>query len=330
MVSPVSYKTSFSTSDLGLSKEYSYGFNGMEKDDEHTQGKYDFGARIYDSRLGRWLAVDVLARKYSDLSTYCFVANKPIIAIDPDGKRIFFVAGAGNDAIGWNYAQRFKKVFANNGFSSFTRLNVSHDSPTLQKNGVPPLGDIKFTSEFRLKAFFPVAKYDNTLQEHTNKPLMKRAAKVDAEVYKATLEVFNAIKSKPLKDGEQLNLMGYSYGSVVQAHVALALADMGVKVDNLVLIGSPIPKDSELYKALIDNKNITNVIRHDIPKDKLSNPNSLTEFIEGGMESLGEDAPHFDLARPDNPATKDVNEATEADKKVDALAKDLKTKGVKQ
>ena len=44
---------------------YRYGFNGMEKDDEHTQGKYDFGARIYDSRLGRWLAVDPLSKRHA-------------------------------------------------------------------------------------------------------------------------------------------------------------------------------------------------------------------------------------------------------------------------
>jgi hypothetical protein len=40
---------------------YRYGFNGMGNDNEVTEnsGDYlDFGARIYDSRLGRWLALD--------------------------------------------------------------------------------------------------------------------------------------------------------------------------------------------------------------------------------------------------------------------------------
>jgi RHS repeat-associated protein len=62
----------------------------MEKDDE-VKGKgnsYDFGARMYDSRLGRWLSIDPLAAKYPDLNPYNFVANMPIIAIDPDGKEI--------------------------------------------------------------------------------------------------------------------------------------------------------------------------------------------------------------------------------------------------
>lgn len=69
---------------------YRFGFNGKEKVDEvyGHDNAYDFGARLYDPRLGRWLAVDPLFAKYPDLSPYNFVANMPTIAIDPDGKDI--------------------------------------------------------------------------------------------------------------------------------------------------------------------------------------------------------------------------------------------------
>ena len=42
--------------------KYKYGFNGMENDDDINVdgGSYDFGGRIYDSRLGRWLSLDPL------------------------------------------------------------------------------------------------------------------------------------------------------------------------------------------------------------------------------------------------------------------------------
>jgi RHS repeat-associated protein len=68
--------------------EYKYGFNGKEKDDEINVGggSYDFGARIYDSRLGRWLSIDPLQAKYPDLSTYNFVANNPLRFQDPTGE----------------------------------------------------------------------------------------------------------------------------------------------------------------------------------------------------------------------------------------------------
>jgi RHS repeat-associated protein len=66
---------------------YRFGFNGMEKDDEFkTNGNsYDFGARIYDPRLGRFLSVDPLSKKYPELSPYQFASNNPIQFVDIDG-----------------------------------------------------------------------------------------------------------------------------------------------------------------------------------------------------------------------------------------------------
>ncbi|OYU94734.1 MAG: hypothetical protein CFE21_13665 [Bacteroidetes bacterium B1(2017)] len=67
---------------------YYFHFNGKEADNEinGTGNNYDFGARIYDARLGRWLSVDPLQAKYQWLSPYNFVANNPILYIDNDGK----------------------------------------------------------------------------------------------------------------------------------------------------------------------------------------------------------------------------------------------------
>jgi RHS repeat-associated protein len=78
--------------------DYRFGFNGMEKDNEvkGIGNSLDFGARIYDSRLGKWLATDPLQGKYPSLSPYNFVGNMPIIAIDPDGKRIYIVSSNSN------------------------------------------------------------------------------------------------------------------------------------------------------------------------------------------------------------------------------------------
>jgi RHS repeat-associated protein len=79
--------------------EYRFGFNGQEKDDEIagvTGSHLDFGARIYDSRLGRWLSLDPLMNKYPSLNPYNFVANMPTIAIDPDGNEIWIVTSRDN------------------------------------------------------------------------------------------------------------------------------------------------------------------------------------------------------------------------------------------
>ena len=71
----------------GLSDHYRYGFNGMERDDEvkGSGNSMDFGARIYDSRVGRWLSTDALGAKYPGTSPYGFVRNNPVWRIDPDG-----------------------------------------------------------------------------------------------------------------------------------------------------------------------------------------------------------------------------------------------------
>ncbi len=46
---------------------------------------YDFGARIYDARVGRFLSVDPLTKEYPELTPYQFAGNMPIWAIDLDG-----------------------------------------------------------------------------------------------------------------------------------------------------------------------------------------------------------------------------------------------------
>ncbi len=67
--------------------QYRYGFNGKEKDNEiEGEGNiYDYGFRIYSSRLGRFLSVDPLSDKYPWYTPYQFAGNKPIWCVDLDG-----------------------------------------------------------------------------------------------------------------------------------------------------------------------------------------------------------------------------------------------------
>jgi RHS repeat-associated protein len=66
---------------------YRYGFNGKENDDEAygDDNQQDYGMRIYDPRLGRFLSVDPIAAQYPMLSSYQFASNSPVQAIDLDG-----------------------------------------------------------------------------------------------------------------------------------------------------------------------------------------------------------------------------------------------------
>ncbi len=60
----------------------------MEKDDEVKGGgnSYDFGARMYDSRVGRFLSRDPREKDFPFLSVFCYAANDPIRNIDFNGE----------------------------------------------------------------------------------------------------------------------------------------------------------------------------------------------------------------------------------------------------
>jgi RHS repeat-associated protein len=69
-----------------VSGNYRYSFNGKEKEGEIEEGDVDFGARIYDSKLGRWKSVDPCAKKYPHLSPYHGIGNNPICFVDVKGR----------------------------------------------------------------------------------------------------------------------------------------------------------------------------------------------------------------------------------------------------
>jgi RHS repeat-associated protein len=66
---------------------YRFGFNGKENDNE-VKGEgdqQDYGMRIYDPRMGRFLSVDPLTKNYPMLTPYQFASNRPIDGNDLDG-----------------------------------------------------------------------------------------------------------------------------------------------------------------------------------------------------------------------------------------------------
>ena len=64
---------------------YRYGFNGKENDKDISVGGQDYGMRIYDTRIGKFLSVDPLTKSYPFYTPYQFAGNKPVLANDLDG-----------------------------------------------------------------------------------------------------------------------------------------------------------------------------------------------------------------------------------------------------
>jgi RHS repeat-associated protein len=100
---------------------YRYGFNGMEKENAVNEDGYDFGARLYNSWNGKWMAVDPLFKIYPSISNYAAMGNNPIYFIDVDGRRILIhYKTADNKNAYFEYKPGIKPVDNN-----FVRLAVA-------------------------------------------------------------------------------------------------------------------------------------------------------------------------------------------------------------
>ncbi|ANQ51906.1 hypothetical protein MY04_4571 [Flammeovirga sp. MY04] len=66
---------------------YRYGFNGKENDTDLSSSQLiqDYGFRVYNPVIGKFLSVDPLMKSYPELTPYQFASNMPIFAIDLDG-----------------------------------------------------------------------------------------------------------------------------------------------------------------------------------------------------------------------------------------------------
>jgi len=66
---------------------YRYAFNGKLHDDDiyGKDNSYDYGMRMYDPRLGRFMSTDPLFKKFPMLSPYQYASDNPIRYIDMDG-----------------------------------------------------------------------------------------------------------------------------------------------------------------------------------------------------------------------------------------------------
>ncbi len=74
-------------------KDYQFGFNGKENDNDVKGvegGQQDYGMRIYDPRLGRFLSVDPLQTDYPELTPYQFASNSPVANVDLDGLESYY------------------------------------------------------------------------------------------------------------------------------------------------------------------------------------------------------------------------------------------------
>ncbi len=77
------YNNVVSSNGNNSAKKYKY--NGKELQDELGLNWYDYGARNFDSALGRWISLDPVSEFYFEASPFSYGNNNPILYIDPNG-----------------------------------------------------------------------------------------------------------------------------------------------------------------------------------------------------------------------------------------------------
>ena len=93
---------------------YGFGFNRKLKDDEimGNSDSYDFGARIYDARIGKWLSMDPKSNKYPDVTPFSFCANSPLVFVDDKGDTLRVSTKSGTFLLhNWTCIFFLKKVY---------------------------------------------------------------------------------------------------------------------------------------------------------------------------------------------------------------------------
>ncbi|MET3045668.1 RHS repeat domain-containing protein [Flavobacterium covae] len=182
-----------------------YLFNGKELDRETNLTYY--GARYLDMKTSLWLNIDPLAEKYPNISPYVYCFNNPINAIDPDGRKILFVNGHYNSALGWligssspykdywgkGFGEAAQKFF--NDYSSLKNYNYINGSSSYG-------GDQSGADREQLGYDYAVANYHLLIEG--------------------------------LAEGEAFQMVTHSEGGAYGAGIARYLIEKGHKVENVV------------------------------------------------------------------------------------------------
>ncbi len=170
---------------------YRYGFNGKEKDNEGLGGggsTYDYGFRIYNPALGRFLSVDPLSEDYPWYTPYQFAGNKPIEAIDLDGLEEFFIREIeqGNE---WILSVRLTRK--DKGKNTFQNVSIDGDPVGVIQPITP---ELKIYTD-KVKKYFEDEKKDGAIFSRKTPVINKSDAKdIENKKTRPTAEAKSASK----------------------------------------------------------------------------------------------------------------------------------------
>ncbi len=229
------------------SSAYRYGFNGKEEETDGTADNYDFGARIYDGRLGRWLAVDPEMQELPDLSPYIHCYSSPIVYLDNNGNWGIFgaIIGAAAEIGG--------QLLSGKNLNTIDWTDVSVSAVQGCFGG--PLVSMARAWKYGTK-FYKVAK--------ATYKVYKNVDKVDGwEIYKASFDngKFNGIQESMMNYlvAKGANAFSKRYGSRLLKYVQGKVADKAKQT--IARKAAQTRAVNDLMKATVNNESKSLIIQ---------------------------------------------------------------------
>ena len=129
-----------------------YKYNGKELDRKGGLDWYDYGARMYDAALGRFMKTDRFSEKYVSLSPYQYGANNPVNNIDVNGDSLLLNKTS--------VAEAMLAIY--NGLEDGTNLKMKFNNGVLDPTSIE--AHAKVTSDFFLQDLYEIATNEKLVE----------------------------------------------------------------------------------------------------------------------------------------------------------------------
>ena len=129
-----------------------YKYNGKELDRKGGLDWYDYGARMYDAALGRFMKTDRFSEKYVSLSPYQYGANNPVNNIDVNGDSLLLNKTS--------VAEAMLAIYS--GLEDGTNLKMKFNNGVLDPTSIE--AHAKVTSDFFLQDLYEIATNEKMVE----------------------------------------------------------------------------------------------------------------------------------------------------------------------
>lgn len=212
-----SYRSGRTETEVSLKR---YKYVGKEQDDE--TGLYYYGARYYAAWICRFVSVDPLADDFQSVNPYNYVLNMPIIAVDPDGKKVVLASKKEAKAISIDLNKIYKSKYKKDGaFSVKERIRSSK----VRTNDWSLTDPSTWSNIFSEPEYKTVEKRDYEIVTNDSFDFnTDKYTKALSEVINSKIEIKVDIISDSKRGGKEGFLKGYG-GGYITSPTSFILSD---------------------------------------------------------------------------------------------------------